>query len=98
MPEPKKLSIKCTDELMQGTHGSEVIISTSDKDVSLTFIVPSITPGEALVTSRVFIPHSTALKMANIINQRLKPANDLFQKLTGLIPPTEDSAGEKEQK
>lgn len=98
MSEQKKLNLKCTDELMQGTHGSEVIISTSDKDVSLTFIVPSITPGEALVTSRIFIPHSTALKMADIIKQRLQPANDLFQKLTGLIPPTEDSAGPKEEK
>jgi len=95
MSEPKKLQIKCNDETMLGVHGTEVAITTTDKDVSLTFMVPSLNAGEALVTARVFIPHSTALQMAEIIKQRLQPANDLFQKLTGLIPPTEDSAGPK---
>lgn len=100
MSEPKKiqLKLKADDETLRGTHGTDVMVSTSEKDVSLTFLVPSITPGEALVTSRIFIPHSTALQMAAIINQRLKPADDLLQKLKGLIPPSEDSAGEKEQK
>lgn len=66
--DPKKiqLKLKADDETLRGTHGTDVMVSTSEKDVSLTFLVPSITPGEALVTTRIFIPHSTALQMAAI--------------------------------
>ncbi len=92
-----QLQLKYDEKIIRGTHGTDVMIATTDKDVCLTFIVPGLAPGEAVVTSRVFIPHSTALQMAEIIEQRLKPADNLLQKLKGLIPPTEDSAGPQNQ-
>lgn len=94
--EPKKiqLQLKCDEKLMKGKHGTDVIIGTTEKDVCLTFYVPGLIPNEGIVTDRIFIPHSTALQMARIIEQRLKPADDMLEKLKGLIPPSEDSAGQ----
>ena len=88
-----QINLKYDDKVIKGKHGTDVMIATTDKDVCLTFIVPGLIPNEAIVTSRMFIPHSTALQMAKLIEQRLKPADDLLQKLKGLIPPTEDAAG-----
>ena len=91
-----QLQLKYDEKVMKGKHGTDVMVTTTDKDVCLTFIVPGLIPGEAIVTNRIFIPHSTALQMAGIIEQRLRPANDLLQKLKGLLPPSEDSAGARE--
>ena len=94
MEEKKlQLQLKYDEKVIKGHHGTDVMVTTTDKDVCLTFIVPGLAPGEAIVTNRIFIPHSTALQMAGIIEKRLRPADDLLQKLKGLIPPTEDSAG-----
>lgn len=92
-----ELQLKCENELLTGNHATDAIITISDKDVCLNFVVPGLVPGEMIITSRMFLPHSTALQMAGIIQQRLKPADDLLQKLKGLIPPSEDSAGPQKQ-
>ena len=83
---PVGLNIKIDDEMAKGVHATDVLVSTTDKDISLSFYV-HIGPGQGIVTSRVFLPHSTALKMAEIIGARIGPSKQLFDELVKKLPP-----------
>ena len=99
MADPINLNLKMDDETAKGVHGTDVIIITNDKEVSLTFYVYT-SPTNAIVTSRVFLPLTTALQMAEIIKKRTESGLSQYQDwLKKLPPPTEDStSGENGKK
>ena len=84
--QQNQLNIKMDDQTAKGVHASDVIVVTSEKDMCLSFYV-LLGPGQGIVTSRVFLPHSTALQMAEIIKNQIGPAKQLFDDITKKLPP-----------
>ncbi len=94
MTDSRKLNIKMDDTTAKGVHGSDVLIITNEKEVCLTFYVYN-SPTEAIVTSRVFIPLTTALQMAEIIKKRTESGLAQYQDWLKKLPPSsQDSTSE----
>ena len=98
MDSQNQLHLKMDDLTAKGVHASEVLVVTTEKDMCLTFYV-LIGENQAVVTSRVFLPHSTALQMAEIIQNKIGPSKKLFDEMIKNLPPSgEDGTGKGKRK
>lgn len=77
------------DAMAKGVHATDALIITTEKDMCLTFYV-GMGPEQKIVTARVFLPHSTALQMAEIIQQKIGPSKQLFDDMMKKFPPSDE--------
>lgn len=90
MDEQKKhLNLKIDDSLSKGAHATDILITTSEKDMCLSFYV-LLGQGEGIVTARVFLPHPTALRMAEIIKEQIGPLKPLFDDMVKKLPSSKE--------
>lgn len=75
-------------EMAKGVHGQDVIITVTEKDVCLTFFVRDPSGAQAFVTSRVFIPHTTAIQLSDLIKKLLGPTYDKYLEIKKNLPPS----------
>jgi len=91
MADPVNLNLKMDDTTAKGVHGTDVLIITNEKEICLTFYVYT-SPTEAIVTSRVFLPLSTAHQMAEIIKKRIEPGLHQYQDWLKKLPPSSEDS------
>ena len=89
MNEQKQLNLKIDDNLSKGVHATDVLITTSEKDVCRSFYV-LLGQGEGVVTARVFLPQITALQMAELIQKQVGPFKQLLDEIVKKMPPQKE--------
>ncbi len=95
----QNLNIRMDDDISKGVHGTDVMLSINDKDVSLTFFVyQNQSIGEAIATARVFIPHTTAVQLAGLLQKQLEPSYKMYEDMMKKLPPSSGSTSEHDKK
>lgn len=85
--KPQSININMDPEMAKGVHGQDVAVTVTDKDVCLTFFVRDPSGTQAFVTARVFIPHTTAVQLSELIQKLLGPTYKQFLELRKNLPP-----------
>lgn len=86
-PQQSGINIIMDPEMAKGVHGQDVAITVTDKDVCLTFFVSDPSGKQGFVTARVFIPHTTAIQLSDLIKKLLGPSYSKFLELKKNFPP-----------
>lgn len=84
---PIGLNINMDPEMAKGVHGQDAAVTVTDKDVCLTFFVRDPSGQQAFVTARVFLPHTTAIQLSEIIRDKLGPVYEEYLKMKNKLPP-----------
>ena len=84
---PIGININMDPEIAKGVHGQDVAVTVTDKDVCFTFYVRDPSGQIGFVTSRVFVPHTTAIQLSELIKKLLEPTYKQYLKMLKKIPP-----------
>lgn len=93
------LNLQMDEKVARGVHGQDVLVSLTQADVCLTFYVRDPSGQQGFVTSRVFIPHTTAIQLSNVVQKLLGPTYQQYQEMIKKLPPGtgETSSGSSQQ-
>lgn len=71
-PLTQQIAVRIPDSVGHGSYANIVSINASDQEVILDFVLNVPNNGQAILTSRVIISHTTAQQLSDILEALLR--------------------------